>query len=305
MSRNEQSRRPPGQEQHFPGRSGEAVVAEGRGGMPKVVLRHPAGAAAELYLHGAHLTCWRTAKGEELLFLSERAVFAPDKGIRGGVPIVFPQFGPGQLPQHGFARSQEWTLEESGTSVDGVVFARLALRDNKDTRALWPHAFLAEVTVSLADSLEVDLAVTNTGDSPFSFTAALHSYFRVADVRETTVEGLQGIRYRDKVQDGVEVLDSEAAVRFRGETDRVYLGAPATVRIRDARGSRTFQLRKQGFDDLVVWNPWSEWARRTQDFGAEEYLRMVCAEAAQVGDPIHLEPGRHWRAMQTLSVSFG
>lgn len=283
-------------------RNSGVIVTEGRGGSPKVVLRHPSGAAAELYLHGAHLTSWQTAEGEELLFLSEQAVFAPGRGIRGGIPIVFPQFGPGPLPQHGFARFQEWTLEESGTGETDAVFARLALRDNEETRSHWPHPFLAEVTVSLGDSLEMRLAVTNTGDGPFSFTAALHSYFRIADVRETTVEGLQGIRYRDKVQGGVELLDTEDAVHFRGETDRVYLGAPATVRIVDAVGGRIFELRKQGFDDLVVWNPWSEWARSTQDFGDEEYLRMVCAEAAQVGEPVQLEPGQSWRAAQTLSV---
>ncbi|CAN5647559.1 D-hexose-6-phosphate mutarotase [soil metagenome] len=283
--------------------SARVIVTEGRGGMPKVVLRHPSGAAAELYLYGAHLTSWRSADGEELLFLSEQAVFVPGKGIRGGVPIVFPQFGAGPLPQHGFARSQEWTLEESGSSADGAVFARLVLRDNEETRTLWPHPFLAEVTVSLADSLHVGLAVTNTGDDPFSFTAALHSYFAVADVRETTVEGLRGIRYRDKVQDGIEVLDTEDAVRFRGETDRVYLGAPSMVRIRGAAGGRTIELRKEGFADLVVWNPWSEWSRSKEDFGDEEYLRMVCAEAAQVADPVHLEPGQSWQAAQTLSVS--
>ncbi|HEV2129870.1 MAG TPA: D-hexose-6-phosphate mutarotase, partial [Longimicrobiaceae bacterium] len=281
------------------GSSAGVIVTAGRAGMPKVVLRHPSGAAAELYLHGAHLTSWRTAEGEELLFLSEQAVFAPQAGIRGGIPIVFPQFGPGELPQHGFARFQEWTLEESGSGEADSVFARLALRDNEETRSQWPHPFLAEVSVLLTDSLEVELAVTNTGNSPFSFTAALHTYFRVSNVRETTVEGLRGIRYRDKVQGGVEVLDMEDAVRFRGETDRVYLDAPSTARIRDAANGRTIELRKEGFDDLVVWNPWIEWSRSKQDFGDEEYLRMVCGEAAQVGDPVRLDPGQSWRAVQT------
>lgn len=280
-----------------------ASLTEGRNGMPKVLLRHVSGATAELYLHGAHLTSWQTAQGEELLFLSERAVFAPGKGIRGGVPVVFPQFGPGPLPQHGFARVQQWERVDSGTGEAGSVFVRLALRDDEATRAQWPHAFLAELTVSLAGVLEVRLVVRNTGDTPFSFTAALHTYLRVADVRETTVEGLQGIRYRDKVQDGVELLDTEDAVRIRGETDRVYLGAPATVRIVDAVSGRTVELRKRGFDDLVVWNPWRRWARSTQDFGDEEYLRMVCVEAAQVGEPVRLEPGQSWQAVQALRVS--
>lgn len=36
---------------------------------------------------------------------SSKAFFKPGKAIRGGVPVVFPQFGPGALPQHGFARN--------------------------------------------------------------------------------------------------------------------------------------------------------------------------------------------------------
>ena len=48
-------------------------------------------ASAELYLHGATLTSWKV-DGEELLFVSPKAVFAPPKAIRGGVPVCFPQF---------------------------------------------------------------------------------------------------------------------------------------------------------------------------------------------------------------------
>ncbi len=63
-------------------------------------------AEAELYLHGAHLTSWIPAGARPVLFTSSRSFFARGKPIRGGVPIVFPWFGPrgGGLPgpMHGF-----------------------------------------------------------------------------------------------------------------------------------------------------------------------------------------------------------
>ena len=62
--------------------------------------------SATVYLHGAHVTSWTSLAGEELLFMSDQAVFAPPKALRGGVPICFPQFsdmGP-MAAQHGFAR---------------------------------------------------------------------------------------------------------------------------------------------------------------------------------------------------------
>ena len=41
------------------------------------------------------------------------AVFDGTQPIRGGVPVIFPQFGrPDQsLPMHGFARSSLWTVD--------------------------------------------------------------------------------------------------------------------------------------------------------------------------------------------------
>ena len=45
-----------------------------------------------------------------------------------------------------------------------------------DTLAMWPYAFEAKYTVALKDDrLTTELAVTNTGDQAFDFTAALHT----------------------------------------------------------------------------------------------------------------------------------
>jgi len=37
-------------------------------------------------------------------------------------------------------------------------------------------------------------------EKPFEFTTLLHTYFRVPDVTKTTVSGLKGLTYVDKVQ---------------------------------------------------------------------------------------------------------
>ena len=70
-----------------------AQTVPGRGGLEKVVLRSRDGALAEVYLHGAHVTSWRPAgTREERLFLSERSEFRGGAAIRGGIPVIFPQF---------------------------------------------------------------------------------------------------------------------------------------------------------------------------------------------------------------------
>lgn len=67
------------------------------------------GITGELYLHGAQVTAWRPQGEQPVLFTSPKSVFAAGKAIRGGIPIIFPWFGPNQhartAPQHGFART--------------------------------------------------------------------------------------------------------------------------------------------------------------------------------------------------------
>jgi glucose-6-phosphate 1-epimerase len=61
-------------------------------------------ASAVVHLFGATLLDWTPANSTGLLFTSSKALTNGSKAIRGGIPLVFPQFGPGPLPQHGFAR---------------------------------------------------------------------------------------------------------------------------------------------------------------------------------------------------------
>src|SRR4051794_21115769 len=150
-----------------------------------VVLVSPSGGGAEVRLHGAHVVRWTDASGDELLYLSPRSRFGDGAAIRGGIPVIFPQFADlGPLPKHGFARTSEWALAER--SADSAV---LRLADSPATRAVWDHAFEADLRVEAGDALTVTLAIRNTGDAAFEFTAALHSYLRVGDVRRAAVLG--------------------------------------------------------------------------------------------------------------------
>ena len=146
--------------------------------LPRVRLSHPSGGTADVYLHGAHVTSWIPAGGSEALFLSRAAAFGPGKAIRGGVPVIFPQFAAmGPLPKHGFARTQPWERVDDAGRPEAV---RLRLRDSEETRALWPHAFAAELAVGLGDDwLSLELTIRNPGGAAFQFTAALHTYLRV------------------------------------------------------------------------------------------------------------------------------
>jgi len=254
------------------------------------------GASALVALHGAQLLSWRTPDGRERLFLSERARFHEGSAIRGGIPVIFPQFGArGSLRKHGFARLRAWRCV--GVDTHAARF-ELAGRPGDGE---WPHAFVARVRVELgAQHLGIGFEVENRGAEPFTFTAALHSYLRVDDCAAVVLHGLQGLRYEDSAAGGTLALEQASMLRVDGELDRVYAAVSAPVELHE--GSARLQVTQHGFGDVVVWNPGAALAARIDDLAAGEYRHFVCVEAAQVLQSVRLPPRACWRAGQGLRV---
>jgi glucose-6-phosphate 1-epimerase len=265
--------------------------------LPQVTLSSPEGARVVITHHGAHVTSWVTPDGRERLFMSGRSIPAPGVAIRGGVPIVFPQFaGLGPLPKHGLVRTRSWELIGTTTPAPDRVAAHFRLRDSAETRQEWDHAFLLDFTVTVGGpALELHLQVTNPGTLPFSFMAALHTYLRVDAIDAVTVAGLGGRPYREAGADGVQ---SEALLHIAGEVDRIYWRVPGPILLRE--GDQMMTVTATGFPDAVVWNPGPERAATIPDLEPEGYRRMLCIEAALIGAPVSLLPGGVWTGVQTL-----
>ncbi|MCX5734752.1 MAG: D-hexose-6-phosphate mutarotase [candidate division NC10 bacterium] len=256
-------------------------------------------AEAIAYLHGAHLTHYQPRGGRPVLFTSTQSRFQRGQPIRGGVPIVFPWFGPhgvdSSAPMHGFARVAEWRLEAAGRDPDGSVVLSFGLDSARATHPAWPHAYAARYSVRIGPRLEVALEVTNPSDQTVTYEEALHTYLAVEDVRVVEIRGLAGGTYVDNT-DGMKRKTQESEpLRITGETVRVYLGTRATCVLEDPAAGRRLFVEKWGSDATVVWNPWVAKARAMPDFGDEEWPRMLCIETANVGEhTIQLPPGgRH------------
>lgn len=257
------------------------------------------GATAHIHSRGAHITHWMPAgETRSRLFLSERAVYAEGVPIRGGVPVIFPQFaGQGPLPKHGFARTALWALQSTDQSQGTDAQAVFTLQDSPATRAIWDHAFLATLTVRLGGrQLSVRLQVRNTGAANFTFTAALHSYLAVDDISQVDVEGLRALHYSDTAAGGCTLQERAERVRIEGAVDRNYFASPADLLLHDGR--RTLQLHQQGFADTVLWNPGAAQSAGFADLAPEDYRRFVCIEAAAIQHPITLAAGEQWLGEQ-------
>ena len=272
------------------GMPGALQFVNGSGDLPVAEIQTPL-VSARVALQGAHLLAWQPAGAAPVIWLSQAAVFAPGQAVRGGVPVCWPWFGAREgLPMHGFVRTRLWQVRETSLDAAGQVVLRLGLQDDADTRALWDHAFDLEWVLTVGSTLSMALVTRNTGTAPFTITDALHSYFCVGDIHQTTVQGLDSCDYLDKVQNFAPFRQS-GAVEFSGETDRIYVDTTADCVIDDRAQQRAIRISKTGSSSTVVWNPWRD--KVFADMAVGEYQQMLCVETCNAGpDQVTLAPGQ-------------
>ncbi|CAJ1450987.1 unnamed protein product [Effrenium voratum] len=251
-------------------------AGKGQGDLDTVELRHASGASAQIYLFGATLTSYKTPDGVERIFVSPGAIFDGKKAIRGGVPLVFPQFG----------------------------------QPDKATRAVWNHAFALEFTVSLtAASLKMTLKIKNSGDAGFRFQTLLHTYFRIPDIAsvgpacgDPCSEPGAMCEHRALARLPCEALEGGlvlqvADVELPAFTDRVYVGGkgsaarasakPGVLR-RHPKTEAPCAISNEGCVngapkpiEIVVWNPYEE--KSPGDLPPPAYKEFVCVEPGLLG----------------------
>ncbi|CAD6261926.1 unnamed protein product [Miscanthus lutarioriparius] len=232
--------------------------------LDKVVLREVRGSSAEVYLYGGHVTSWKDEHGDELLFVSNKAIFKPPKAIRGGIPICFPQFSNfGNLEQHGFARNRTWCVDNDPppfpVPTSNTAYVDLILKPTEEDLKIWPHSFEYRLRVALSPGGDLMLTSrirnTNADGKSFSFTFAYHTYFKISDIRLLSLK------------------------QFKNEVHEV-----------------SYILRYSCLE------PWDKKAKAMSDFGDDEYKRMVCVEAAAIEKPVTLKPGEEWTGKLDLSA---
>jgi glucose-6-phosphate 1-epimerase len=277
-----------------------------QGGLAKAVVSQ-GGVQGELFLQGATVTAWQPAGARPVIFTSPNAVFAPGTAIRGGIPIIFPWFGPKQdepkAPQHGFVRAAPWKLESVETSRPGEVSLRLSITEAEATSPFWSDAYRATYTVTFGNALSIELAVQNRAGREIGFEEALHTYFAISDIGKVSVTGLGGTTFIDKVDGFRRKTQDAAPVKLSGETDRVYLSTPGRVVIEDTEWRRRIVIEKDDAASAIVWNPWAEKAAAMKDLGAEAWRGMICVETGNAADnSVRLAAGGEHRMTTRISV---
>ncbi|KAH7300117.1 hypothetical protein KP509_24G045200 [Ceratopteris richardii] len=244
--------------------------------------------------------------------MSSKALFKPPKAIRGGIPVCFPQFSNlGMIEKHGFARNRPWSIDPDPSplppySDDKATIDLILRQSDGGEQKIWNYSFEFRLRVTLGPEGELGLIarVRNTDSKPFTFTLGFQTYFSVTDISEVRIEGLETSDYLDNLRDQQRFTEQGDALTFEGEVDRVYLNTPTTIAIIDHEKKTTFVLKKDGFPDAVIWNPWDKKAKALADFGDDEYKHTICVHPGVIEKPITLKAGEEWKGRVKILTVF-
>jgi len=239
-------------------------------------------ASSEVYLYGGVVTSYNK-DGVEYIAVRPDAKMDGSKPISGGLSHCWPQFGPGAIQQHGFARNVMWTVKSiTDTSVE------LEMAPSDYTKEIWDKEFLCTFTVALEDNeLTTKMNVENKGEESFDFQAALHSYFTVSSLENLQIAGsFEGKEFLNKmVGDGEMQTEERATITISEEYDRVYTGVSDPVLKDSGTGRALSILNTAGYEDTVIWNPYGNEGMGFNNF--------VCVESVKF-NPFTLGGGETW-----------
>lgn len=247
--------------------------------------------------------------GRDLLWCSD-ARLQPGRPVRGGVPVCWPWFAkqdrPPEAVQHGFVRRMDWRVSTCAERADGrvrVVLEVAAPPGGWPEGLGWPARCAPELEVLVGEEIELSLRTVNRSDERVTLTQALHTYFRVGDVRRIGIEGLQGLRYLDKLRDFGE-FGQDAPWAFEGACDRIYLRSGARHRIDDPVLGRSILVETRRSSSTVVWNPGAEGIAALGDVPLADWYRYVCVEAGNCAplDRVTLGPGEETTLVQRIAA---
>jgi len=307
--------------------------------MSQKVVHSKSGASFEVHPYGATVISYKSPDGRENLFVSRDAKLDGSKPIRGGIPLVFPIFGPppskdanSTMPQHGFARCNPWkivpeSVHDNDSHAGITLTLDLADAENgrgdhnpwsKDQAAVDGTNCRLKIVISVdATSLTTTLMVENTGTDAFDFNMLQHTYLAVdgnaaQDKEQCYVHGLGGYSIVDKVDSSKSgtTQSYDEDVTLEGEVDKVYIHPEDknTVNVKvGVGGGKTVRLEAYGeVEDAaaavscVVWNPWKDKAAGMSDFGDDQYQDMICVEPGLLGHQAVLPPGKEARLTQII-----
>ena len=240
---------------------------------------------------GARILSFKPSDGEEAIWNADPIQLTAPKWAHGGIPVCWPWFGVnGKVDIHGTAWKSPFRVV-SNVRENGR--ARLTLAREEEKARL-------EVTVSVYDTLKVELKTVNTSKDPFCFSAAFHPYFRVGDVTKCSVGG---------VNPKFEASQYTAPVSLANPIDDVWpasRGSCSVYRLADPVLDRTIYVFSENATGVNIWNPGAP--KDTPGFiPGDSWKGFACVEPmlGEAAKPVTLRPGDYVSLMMGVDVRKG
>ena len=261
----------------------------------KTITHSASGASVSIHEFGATVTSFKTGAGRECIFMSRDAKLDGTKAIRGGIPLVYPQFGQPDksMPQHGFLRNNVWQVDEASAydraDSAGINYT-LTLKDVKNSRGgKWDENTDLDCVCVYSIKIEASkmtntLAIKNLSSKAFDFQTLMHTYYLVEgnaalDASQCYVKGLEGYAFHDKIT-GEQYKQGADPITIDKLTDSVYTppaGKDVVDVIIGVGAGKTMKMSATGLVDggkvpvtCVVWNPFKDNAAAMGDFGDDQ-----------------------------------
>ncbi len=221
------------------------------------------------------------------LFYSNNNIIL-NKTNRGGVPILFPQFGQnGIYKKHGFVRDIDWNLINEEFKND-LIFIEYECNLNPDNKYNWEYKCKLNYSVKYKNNLlELELKIKNTGSKSFSFTGGLHPYFKINSRKEISILGLNDLEYIDSFP------NIESPFNLNGESliERLYI---SNSNINFYNGTNLLSLKSKGFDNWMIWNPGKDGSKLINDLPDNDWDKFICIEPIVMQNSINLISGEEF-----------
>lgn len=218
----------------------------------------------------------------ELLYHSPLSKIDCKQTLRGGIPVLFPQFGnSGNLKKHGFVRDCNWRLvNEESNQNDLFVNYEYVITEGHFLD--WKHNAKLNLKAFVINNVfNISLQILNTGVSSFEFTGGLHPYFKINSRSLIKISGLESTSYEDLFPDISFDLTGESLI------ERLYF---SNKDLSFFTGSYNLIIKSKGFKNWMIWNPGKEGAKYINDLPNEDWNKFLCIEPIVQDVPVLLKP---------------
>lgn len=250
-----------------------------------ITLEHGA-ARCTVSLHGANVISYQPTPEIGEVIWTGGYLTEPGKDCWGGIPLVWPWFmmGQGESPKgpfHGVARFATWKVVnyQAGDDQTDTVLT-LGLSGPLAARNGSPIPLEAELVIALGESLKLTLHTVNRGTEPYPLEHCYHAYFKVGDVTQITIGGLEGTELQDNRAGGARQAQ-QGQVTLDGPAARIFRPFPNSVVLHDPVLTRTLTLISPEATQLVLWNSGPVRTENGNQTGEPEWQTQLALEPLQ------------------------